>query len=371
MVRSYARPGYYDPATTRSNFHVLLENQVTKLVGSGSPVKITGVEYAKAKGQTVNTVKARKEVIVAAGAIGSPKILQLSGIGPAALSQKLGITSLVDLPGVGSNYQDHSYSMTFNILGNAPPQIDDATAKEQYETEKTGPWTTSGPTAFAFLPLSKIADASRAQALLSVAKAQSPAQYLRAGTPQAVVDGFAKQMEVLTTRLATDTMAASELVFSAGPMMISQQHPFSRGYVEITTNDPWTTPAIDFRYGSNPLDFDFVSETIRFSRKALATAPLQELAPQELSPGPQQTSDAQLKTWQQGQISTMFHSCCTNPMQPRNLGGVVDSNGVVYGTSNLRVVDASIMPLIPATHPQSTVYALAEKIADAIKKANA
>lgn len=252
-------------------------------------------------------------------------------------------------------------------MQNGPAQIPEATAKEQWDNGRTGPWTQSGPTAFAFLPLAKLSTAARSTELTSAIRSQTPAQYLREGTPQAVVDGYAKQKEILATRLNTDTMAGAEFVFQGGSLMLSAQHPLSRGYVEINSTDAFAPPRLDFRYGSNPVDFDVISESIRFGRKALATAPLQELRPMEFVPGAQQTTDAQLRTWQQGQLSTMFHSCCTNPMQGEDLGGVVNEHGVVHGTSNLRVVDASIMPLIPATHLQSTVYALAEKIADNVK----
>lgn len=370
MERSYAKESYFLPAEPRENFHVLLNNQALKLVGEGSPVRINSVQYATAQGEDVQTVSARREVIVSAGAIGSPKLLQVSGIGPRAHLENVGVDVLVDLPGVGSNYQDHSWVNMFNILQNQPqqPQIPEAQARDMYETNKTGPWTTSGPTSFAFVPLAKLTnDTTRTEQLLSTIDAQEPAQYLRTGTPQAVVDGYAAQKEILHQRLGTNDMALVEVIFQGGGALLSAAHPLSRGYVEINSTDPWAYPVLDFRYGSNPVDFDFVSDSVRFMRRALQQPGLSELRPMELVPGTGQTTDAQLRTWQQGQLSTMYHSCCTNPMQPEELGGVVDSDARVFGTENLRVVDASIMPLIPGTHLQSTVYAIAEKIADNIK----
>lgn len=255
--------------------------------------------------------------------------------------------------------------MTFNFLMNGPPQPDDAQARQQYLTSRTGPYTNSGPNAFVFLPLNKVS--SRGSSILSQVNAQTPAQYLRSGTDQTIVAGFAKQKEIIARRLATDTMAASELVFSGGSIMCSTQHPLSRGYVEITSNNPFATPAINFRYGSNPLDNTLLTDIVRYSRTILNTAAIRELNPMEFSPGTQVTTDDALINWIKQQKSTMFHSCCTAPMQARELGGVVDTNAKVYGTSNLRIVDASIIPIIPASHPQSTVYALAEKVADLVK----
>lgn len=257
--------------------------------------------------------------------------------------------------------------MTFppDIVQNGPPQIDDATAREMYRVNKTGPYTTSGPIQFVFIDTPKMSP--RASSLIEAYKQQSPAEYLREGSDLSVIEGYAKQKEVLAKYLGSDHMAAAEIVFGGG-LMFSQQHPLSRGYVELKSKNPWEYPAIDFRYATNPLDLDWKIEAFKFGRRVIATPAVQELQPVERTPGPSVTSDEQLKSWVRGSMSTIFHSCCTNPMQPRELGGVADSKAVVYGTSNLRVVDASLIPLIPATHIQSTVYAVAEKIADEIKK---
>lgn len=249
---------------------------------------------------------------------------------------------------------------------NGPPVVDEATAREQYLANKTGPWTVSGPNHFVFIDNPKMT--SRASLLVEAAKNQFPADYLRYDAPQSIVDGFAKQKEILTKHLSTEFMAAAELIFQGGLFMFSVQHPLSRGYIEIKSKSPWEYPSIDFRYASNPLDLEWQIDALRFGRRVQATPPVQELGPIELSPGPALATDEQLKAWALAGMSTQYHSCCTNPMQPRELGGVADNKAVVHGTSNLRVVDASLMPLIPATHLQSTVYALAEKLADEIKK---
>jgi choline dehydrogenase-like flavoprotein len=130
-------------------------------------------------------------------------------------------------------------------------------------------------------------------------------------------------------------MAASELTLDARGVF-SLQHPLSRGYLEITSNDPFVYPSIDIRYVSNPLDMDIHVDTIRFLRKVMATSEVAAMGWNEAQPGLRQTTDEELKAFVVERIASMAHSCCTNPMQPLALGGVVDSKLKVYGTTNLR-----------------------------------
>jgi len=119
---------------------------------------------------------------------------------------------------------------------------------------------------------------------------------------------------------------------------------------------------VDLRTGSNPVDLNLFAEAYRFGRRLVQTPAIQELVPTELTPGPSLQTDEELLGFARDSLSTMFHPVGTSAMQPREIGGVVDYNLMVYGTRNLRVVDASIMPLIPGTHLQSTVYAIGEKV---------
>src|SRR5690606_36836129 len=108
----------------------------------------------------------------------------------------------------------------------------------------------------------------------------------------------------------------------------------------------------------------------RFARKIVQAPVSLALEPQEFTPGAAVQTDGEWISFLRGRWSTMYHPSCSNPMQPKELGGVVDPQLKVYGTANLRVIDASIFPLIPGTHLQATVYAVAEKGADIIKAAH-
>jgi len=164
-------------------------------------------------------------------------------------------------------------------------------------------------------------------------------------------------------------VAAMEFVWSAGtirspqlPLTFSIAHPLSRGFIEINSTDPLAPPIVDLRTGSNPVDLSLFTEAFRFGRRLVQTPAIQELGPTELTPGPSLQSEEELLGFARDSLSTMYHPTGTAAMQPREIGGVVDHNLMVYGTRNLRVVDASIMPLIPGTHLQSTVYAIGEKV---------
>lgn len=146
------------------------------------------------------------------------------------------------------------------------------------------------------------------------------------------------------------------------PLSFSIAHPLSRGFIEINSTDPLAPPIVDLRTGSNPVDLNLFAEAYRFGRRLVQTPAIQELVPTELTPGPSLQTDEELLGFARDSLSTMFHPVGTSAMQPREIGGVVDYNLMVYGTRNLRVVDASIMPLIPGTHLQSTVYAIGEKV---------
>ena len=138
-------------------------------------------------------------------------------------------------------------------------------------------------------------------------------------------------------------------------------HPFSRGTCSIVSADPFQPPAIDPRWLTNPVDRRVLLEALRFNRQLLAQPSMQELQPAQFVPSLQADEEG-LNAVINGGIRTEFHPSGTLAMLPLDKGGVVDSRLRVYGTQNLRVVDASIQPLIPAAHLQAVVYGVAEKV---------
>ncbi|KAL9126620.1 MAG: hypothetical protein Q9217_004358 [Psora testacea] len=432
QTRSDARRTYFDPYVNRSNFHVITGQHVTRIViegiannsqvsnptpggndsgdgtssgnndgfgfgpgGSTPPIanqtsnkvrrqdpassdlRITGVEFAPNASAVRQTVYATREVIVAAGALHSAQLLQLSGIGPASLLNQFDIPLALDLPGVGNNLQDHCLVGTFYPYNNAsypsPTELtNNATynieAEQEYETEKTGPWTAGSPNALAFNPLSLITNNSGV--IIANASLQSADDYLVPDLHPTVVAGYAAQKRSLVSRMGRDNVAAYEIINNnAGSLTVSVMHPFSRGTCYITSADPYQPPAINPRWLTNPVDRQVLVEALRFNELILETPPMQELQPAQFVPPAHASEDALNQIINNG-IRTEFHPSGTLAMLPLEQGGVVNPHLRVYGTQNLRVVDAGIFPLLPAAHLQAVVYGVAEKAADIIKADN-
>lgn len=380
--RSDARRAYYDPYIARPNFHVATGQQVTRLLstpGVNSQLNITGVEFATNSTANRKIATATREVILAAGPVHSPQLLQLSGIGPKDLLEGSDIPVLVDAPGVGQNIQDHfgvtCYYPYSNVVNYESPLLLDIDPifnelrREEYYKSRTGQWTSGQlPEILAFTPLSLFTD--NADAILSSAQNQSADRYLSANLDPTIIAGYSAQKDLIIGNLATNKTGAYELFHdNAGIMVSSVMHPFGRGYLAISSTDAFAQPVIDPRYGSNPLDIQIIVEALKFQRKFLATVPMTELLPVQILPAEFEDDDV-LELIVKSGIKTEYHPSGTTSMLPAELGGVVDTHLLVYGTANLRVVDAGVFPLIPGCHIQAAVYAVAEKAADIIKANN-
>jgi choline dehydrogenase-like flavoprotein len=152
-------------------------------------------------------------------------------------------------------------------------------------------------------------------------------------------------------------------------MPITLVKPLSRGSVSLNSTNVLKSPLIDWKAFTFPSDIEIMIAALRINRKFIASEAMQELRPVETVPGANITTDGELRAaLRQQVVPTYSHPCCTCAMMKLELGGVVDAQLKVHGVENLRVVDASIMPLIPATHTSATVYAVAEKAADIIKE---
>ena len=235
-----------------------------------------------------------------------------------------------------------------------------AQAREEYLSHKTGPWTAGSPNALAFPPLPLISNNSAD--ILAGASSQYPDQYLASGLDSSVVAGYALQKQSLVQRLAKTNVAAYEIINNnAGSLTVAVMHPFSRGSCTIHSADPFEPPTIDPRWLTNPVDRQILVEALLFNRQILATPFMQELQPAQFVPPINADEDALNRIINNG-IRTEFHPSGTCAMLPLEHGGVVDPHLRVWGTQNLRVIDASIFPTIPAAHLQAVVYGVAEKV---------
>ncbi|POS69025.1 GMC oxidoreductase [Diaporthe helianthi] len=381
FTRSYAATGHYlNVNATRPNYHLLTDTLASRLI-IDDDLCATGVEF-KSGNSTPVTVKAEKEVIVSAGTIHTPQLLQLSGIGPASLLEEGGIDVLVNLPGVGQNFHDHSNLAAMNItlskLADIHPNPNDLVdgnefkewADELWAANRTGPYSIAFTNLAGWLPFTIVTD--KADEIATKLESQDYASILPAGADSTVIAGYEAQMKLLAAQMRSKDTAFTRLQLqpaqgSQGPVAMQS---FSRGSININTTDPFNTePIIDYRALTNPVEFDFFVESIRFVRRySFETSLKDKFDPVEYSPGPNVTSDADLRTYISKNMSPSdWHPVGTSAMLPLELGGVVDQTLRVYGVKNLRVVDASVMPMVPGANTCQPTYALAEKAAEIIK----
>lgn len=238
-------------------------------------------------------------------------------------------------------------------------------ADEVWAANRTGPYSIALSNLAGWLPLTATSDKS--EELATRLEEQDYASLLPADADSTVIAGYEAQMKLLAAQMRSeDTMFTRVMLQPAqgaqGPVAMQS---FSRGSININTTDPWNTePVIDYRVLSNPVEVDFFVEGIKFVRKYnFETSLADKFAPIEYSPGSNVTSDADLRAYVANTLSpTDYHPVGTSAMMPLELGGVVDQTLRVYGVKNLRVVDASVMPMVPSANTCQPTYALAEKV---------
>ena len=391
--RSHAGSAYYAPVADRPNLHLLTDAYVEKVMidQSESAVVATGVQFTYNGRSEVR--KARNEVLLCAGVFQSPQILELSGIGSPKLLQSHGIDVKVENPHVGENMQDHPMSgMCFEVVEGLPTidMIRDPSviqgAIEAYQSARAGPLT-SAFHSIASLPVVEFLSGKGKEELTQLLDTHIPIH------SSSQTDSQKAQHTILRSILESPShgsvvigMGASQLHFPASLQkdiyaitdpanyacfLVSLAHPFSRGSVHINSASPSAKPTIDPRYLSHPLDLEIFARHVRYIPTIAATEPLASLLKEGGKRLPEgmdiSTLDA-ARDHVRRNLITNNHPCGTCAMLPREAHGVVDDRLKVYGVKRLRVVDASIFPMIPRGNIQSSVYAVAEKAADLIKE---
>ena len=343
-LRCSTAKGYLTEAKRRPNLHIETDAQATGLVMRGK--RVVGVNYVQ-HGQQKSAM-AGGEVVLSAGAIQSPQLLQLSGIGPRALLEGLGVPVAHDLPGVGENLQDHlqirlSYECTKPITTN--DQLNTLFGQAKLGLE----WLIhrSGPLAVGINQGGCFMHALRDEHGKPVTK-----------TPDI-------QFHVST--LSADMAGGKVHPYSGFTMSVCQLRPESRGYVRIRSRDALQPPSMQPNY----LDTDLDRRTnVAAVRAARAIAQSQAMAPyvkREVKPGPSAQSDEELLEFCRNNGATIFHPSGTCRMG-RDAMAVVDSRLRVHGVKGIRVVDCSVMPTLVSGNTNAPVVMMAEKAADMIRE---
>ncbi|KAL1743688.1 hypothetical protein HDZ31DRAFT_40382 [Schizophyllum fasciatum] len=356
---SAAHAFLYAADQQRPTLTVLHDHKVLK-VNFDSKVKATGIQFGSANGGSVLTATANKEVLLAAGSLATPPILEHSGVGDKNILSKFGITTLVDLPAVGRNLQDQpgtgASALVFDVNGTDKGLIDNTNL---------------------FAPVISLVDIEQIFGDDSNVKKEA----LRIGVQaraQAAVDAGAMVsldsavaiFQAQTKLIIEQKMPIAEVVGESYPSVMTSVFwpllPFSRGHIHIQSDDLFAAPAITPRLLTD--DFD-VSVAVNIAKKAQSMFtiwPFDSIIGNAFLDVAQNATDAAWEAWYKSTAYGASHWVGSSSMLPRAKGGVVDNKLQVYGTIGLRVIDASILPLPITSHTMSTAYAIAHKAADII-----
>ena len=339
-VRWSASKAFLRPAMHRPNLTVVTGALVRRLRLDGK--RVAGVEFER--GGEEQFAAARIETLLAAGTIGSPQILQLSGIGPAGLLQQHRVAVAHELPGVGENLQDHLQLrmafkvrnvVTLNQLANS--WLGKAKMGLEYLLYRTGP--------------------------LTMAPSQLGA-FTRSTTEHAT-----SNIEFHVQPLSLDKFGDPLHRFPAFTVSVCNLRPSSRGTVHIKSADPRAAPAIDPNYLSTAADHKVATDGLRLTRRIAAAKALAKYEPKEFLPGPRFQSDAELLKAAGDVGTTIFHPVGTCRMgRADQQEAVVDSRLRVRGLERLRVIDASVMPTITSGNTNSPTIMIAERGAKMLRE---
>jgi len=333
-----AANAYLKPARGRTNLCVRTHALVTQVVFEGR--RATGVRYRQG-GRDEVVVSARREVILAGGAINSPQLLKLSGVGAAAELAALGLPVVCDRPGVGENLQDH-LEFYFQVASTQPVTL----------------YSAMNPLAKALIGLRWIL---RKDGLGATNHFES-CGFIRSRAGIRYPD---IQYHFLPLAVTYDGQSlANQHGFQAhvGPMRSK-----SRGWVRLASPDPAAKPQIRFNYMSHPDDWSEMRACVRLTREIFAQAPFDAYRGEELQPGAETVSDAAIDSFIRDKVETAYHPSCTCKMgRLDDPMAVVDPQARVIGVEGLRVVDASIMPSITTGNLNAPTIMLAEKASDHI-----
>ncbi len=321
----------------RKNLTIMTSTQISKVIFDGS--KAIGVECIQNKRKASLTIHAKKEVILSAGAISSPQILQLSGIGDKDLLNKLGIKTIHHNPAVGKNLQDHLQirlvykTNTRTLNDELNTWWKKALIGVQYILFRTGPLTLSASQVFAFT--------------------------------NTALDGSRPNIQFHMQPLSADKPGDGVHPFSAFTMSVCNLRPESRGEVSINSSNPEDLPTIIPNYLSTESDRKVAIESIKVARKIAQANSIKEYILDEFVPGNSFSSDDELLEVARNHSQSIYHPVGTCKMG-HDKESVVDDQLRVHGIKNLRVVDASIMPELVSGNTNAPTMMIAEKAAEMI-----
>ena len=326
------------PAARRPNLSIRTQALVSRIEFVDG--RASAVHYSR--GGQSRVIRASREIILCGGAINTPKLLQISGVGPGAVLNQIGVPVIRDLPGVGENLRDH-YAVRMTARVKNVETINEMTRGWRLARE-VARWALGQPSILSLSP-SLVHVFARSNAALDRPDLQLTF------TPASYREGIAGLLD-------------SYPGMTCG---VWQQRPESTGYVRATSTDPAATPKIQPNYLSDPIDQRVMIEGVRLGRRLLRAPALARYYESETSPDPKLERDDEILDYVRQMASTVFHlmgSCRMGPAD--DPAAVVGPDLKVRGVEGLRIADASIMPTMPSANTNATTYMIAEKASDLI-----
>jgi choline dehydrogenase len=331
--RSGVRTAYLEPALARPNVTLSPNSLTTKLSIENN--RCIGVEYQQ--DGVLKTARCSRETIVCAGAIQSPKLLMLSGIGNSEHLQQFNIPTIVNLPGVGENFHDHPLA-----IGPMGMMSQPGADPKGNMTEVALFWKSVASMLVPDLEICLVHRAPYGEAFF-----ENVVRRLQTNEPIPPVGQLVDPRIIL-----------------ALPGLV---RPLSRGWVRLASNDPTANPLINANYCAEKVDLDRMVQMVQIAREIYQTQAFAKLGLVEINPGADVKTEADLRNWVINNTGSYYHYVGSCKMGIDKMA-VVDPALKVYGVEGLRVADASIMPAIPSANPHTTIVAIAEKAADLIKQ---
>jgi choline dehydrogenase len=346
----------------RSNFLILTGHRVTNINWrNGTKIVADGVSFQACRDCEVHTAKGKREVLLAAGSLQSPQLLELSGVGDPEILAAAGVPLKLSSPNVGKNMQEQ----TKNTLWFDPVST---------EFHGSGP-----PNAISFPNVDQLFKNNSANMYQSIISGLP--QYARNLSAAGIVTNATATHQILEAQVNNlwhNAAGAAEIFFVTSPTTgqvgidLWNLIVLSRGYVHITSNSSWDHPEIESSYFNHQFDLDVQLAATKQSREVFQTEPLASLVRSETFPSldvvPQNATDEIWEAWVKTTFTSVWHYIATLGMMKEELGGVVDSRLKVYGIENVRAVDASVLPIQLSAHLSSSLYGIAEKAAVMIKE---
>lgn len=350
-------------ADGRPNLTILTGHRVTRINWNTAShrLRATGVQIQADSASTPFTVHADREVLLACGSMQSPALLELSGVGDPAVLEPLGINVVKSIPAVGRHFQEQTKNtVTFRTRSAA--------------FHGSGP-----PSAIAFPNVHQVLGSALAEKLYheTLTTLGAHAQFLQGHGFIANATAYLPVLRSQVDNLFLQREAAVEIFYTVTPSTgtvgidLWNLIVLSRGSIHVNSQNPFTQPVIEPAYFQHPLDLQLQTHATKQSRQVYGLDPLEQLVIGEVEPGLQRVpANARYQQWEdyvKNSFTSVWHPIATLAMMKEEFGGVVDSQLKVYGIENVRVIDASVLPVQLSAHLSSSLYGIVEKVVEDIR----